>query len=70
MLVARALKNSQLTGGESHAYFGDRTLDPLRRPHVVVIVSQAPIRNCFRNSVPEFSGGVLGDCHRIALGEL
>jgi len=26
MLVARALKNSQLTGGESHAYFGDRTL--------------------------------------------
>ena len=25
MLVARALKNSQLTGGESHAYFGDRT---------------------------------------------
>jgi len=28
MLVARALKNSQLTGGESHAYFGDRTLAP------------------------------------------
>src|SRR5262249_37494818 len=26
MLVARALKNSQLTGGESHAYFGDRTI--------------------------------------------
>src|SRR6201993_5563928 len=25
MLVARALKNSQLTGGERHAYFGDRT---------------------------------------------
>jgi len=22
MLVARALKNSQLTGGERHAYFG------------------------------------------------
>src|SRR6516165_10064936 len=28
MLVARALKNSQRTGGESHAYFGDRTLVP------------------------------------------
>jgi hypothetical protein len=27
MLVARALKNSQLTCGERHAYFGDRTLD-------------------------------------------
>src|SRR6516164_4052491 len=26
MLVARALKNSQLTCGERHAYFGDRTL--------------------------------------------
>jgi hypothetical protein len=26
MLVARALKNSQLTCGESHAYLGDRTL--------------------------------------------
>src|SRR5215472_14079371 len=26
MLVAPALKNSQLTGGERHAYFGDRTL--------------------------------------------
>jgi hypothetical protein len=26
MIVARALKNSQLTCGESHAYFGDRTL--------------------------------------------
>src|SRR5262245_5267894 len=25
MLVARALKNSQLTCGERHAYFGDRT---------------------------------------------
>jgi hypothetical protein len=29
MLVARALKNSQLTCGERHAYFWDRTLaDP------------------------------------------
>ena len=28
MLVARALKNSQLTGGERHAYFGDRALGP------------------------------------------
>jgi len=27
MIVARALKNSQLTGGERHAYFGDGTLD-------------------------------------------
>jgi len=27
MLVARALKNSQLTCGERHAYFGARTLD-------------------------------------------
>ena len=27
MLVARALKNSQLTCGERHAYFGERTLD-------------------------------------------
>jgi len=26
MIVARALKNSQLTCGERHAYFGDRTL--------------------------------------------
>jgi hypothetical protein len=26
MLVARALKNSQLTCGERHAYFGNRTL--------------------------------------------
>src|SRR5262249_54952018 len=26
MLVARALKNSQLTCGERHAYFGDRTV--------------------------------------------
>ena len=26
MLVARALKNSQLTCGERYAYFGDRTL--------------------------------------------
>ena len=26
MLVARALKNSQLTCGERHAYFGDRAL--------------------------------------------
>src|ERR1700751_763918 len=26
MLVARASKNSQLTCGERHAYFGDRTL--------------------------------------------
>jgi len=26
MLVARALKNSQLTCGERHAYLGDRTL--------------------------------------------
>jgi hypothetical protein len=25
MIVARALKNSQLTCGERHAYFGDRT---------------------------------------------
>src|SRR6516162_3552986 len=30
MIVARALKNSQLTCGERHAYFGDRTLDPLK----------------------------------------
>ena len=29
MLVARALKNSQLTCGETYAYFGDRTLDPV-----------------------------------------
>src|SRR5262249_10941710 len=29
MLVARALKNSQLTCGERHAYFGDRTLAAL-----------------------------------------
>jgi hypothetical protein len=28
MIVARALKNSQLTCGERHAYFGDRTLGP------------------------------------------
>ena len=28
MIVARALKNSQLTGGERHAYFGDRALGP------------------------------------------
>ena len=28
MIVARALKNSQLTCGERHAYFGDRTLMP------------------------------------------
>src|SRR5262249_13756835 len=28
MIVARALKNRQLTGGEGHAYFGDRTLGP------------------------------------------
>ena len=27
MIVTRALKNSQLTCGEKHAYFGDRTLD-------------------------------------------
>jgi hypothetical protein len=26
-LVARALKNSQLTGGETYTYFGDRTLE-------------------------------------------
>jgi hypothetical protein len=26
MIVARALKNSQLTCGDRHAYFGDRTL--------------------------------------------
>ena len=31
MLVARALKNSQLTCGERHAYFGDRTLVPCPR---------------------------------------
>ena len=29
MRVARALKNSQLTCGERHAYFGDRTLEKL-----------------------------------------
>ena len=29
MLVARALKNGQLTCGERHAYFGDRTLEGL-----------------------------------------
>jgi hypothetical protein len=29
MNVARALKNSQLTCGERHAYFGDRTLEAL-----------------------------------------
>jgi hypothetical protein len=27
MIVARVLKNSQLTCGEIHAYFGDRTLE-------------------------------------------
>ena len=30
MLVARALKNSQLTCGERHAYFGNRTLTPAK----------------------------------------
>jgi len=33
MLVARALKNSQLTSGERHAYFGDRT--PARKANTV-----------------------------------
>jgi hypothetical protein len=39
-LVARALKNSQLTCGETYAYFADRTLDPedLARVHYVVRV--------------------------------
>src|SRR6516225_2247016 len=36
MLVARALKNSQRTGGESHAYFGDRTLVPRQYCSLVI----------------------------------
>ena len=35
MIVARALKNSQLTCGERHAYFGDRTLGEDRSVLVV-----------------------------------
>ena len=31
MIVARALKNSQLTCGERHAYFGDRTIENVVR---------------------------------------
>src|SRR6516164_1225020 len=40
MLVARALKNSQLTCGERHAYFGDRTLGLLSAP---------ALNRCWRN---------------------
>src|SRR6516164_4109801 len=43
MLVARALKNSQLTRqwpGERHAYFGDRTLAPSYRPVLASVRDQ------------------------------
>jgi hypothetical protein len=38
MIVARALKNSQLICGERHAYFGDRTLGPLCREDLLMPV--------------------------------
>ena len=40
MLVARALKNSQRTGGERHAYFADRTLGELGFKEAVGLASR------------------------------
>ena len=47
MIVGRALKNSQLTCGERHAYFGDRTL-VLVELAAIARATVPTILKCFR----------------------
>jgi len=56
MLVARALKNSQLTCGERHAYFGDRTLDRTLATPVSLLPSFPSVQIFFPSNVDPVYG--------------
>jgi hypothetical protein len=56
MLVARALKNGQLTCGERHAYFGDRTLG-YRPMNNLDLLKAKMRRQPFRAFIIKFQSG-------------